>query len=108
MAGEVKVELTVAPGRLTVAVAGELDLGNCDELHACLTGAVEGGAPEVAVDLADVTFFGSDGIRALVVARNHAVDAGVRLVLLRPSERVVSTLELVGLATTFEVADEPS
>ena len=101
-----KVELEVEPGRLLVRVAGELDYGNCDEVIATLSGAIAGGPPLLAVDLAEVTFFGSDGVRCMVVARSEADAAGVPFVIRRPSSSVTSVLELLGMTDVFPVTTD--
>jgi anti-anti-sigma factor len=51
-----------------------------------------------------VTFLDSSGIRALLVARQHALACGTRLVLRRPSPPVQRVLELTRLTERFEIA----
>lgn len=51
-------------GVVVCAVRGEIDVSNVGELEAGLTAAIDRG-PAVVVDLSEVTFFASAGIRAL-------------------------------------------
>jgi anti-sigma B factor antagonist len=59
--------------------------------------AVEGGATSLVVDVTEMTFIDSSGLRILVQARRKAADAGGRFELHQPSDSVVRLLELTGL-----------
>jgi stage II sporulation protein AA (anti-sigma F factor antagonist) len=79
--------------RLTVRVAGEVDLDTADQLAAGLD-ACHG---RVVVDLAGVTFIDSSGLGTLVRARNRLASEGGGLFVQDPSERVRRLFELTGL-----------
>jgi anti-anti-sigma factor len=86
-------------GRLTLA--GEIDIAQVEmvltEAHACL----EGPAPVLEVDLADVTFIDSSGLGALVQIRTAARDRGKSMELHRVPPSVVRLLEVTGLTAVF-------
>ena len=59
-----------------LAVQGEIDLATVGQLGDAIARTVAGGCAEVIVDLADVGFCDSTGIRAIVQARNAAALEG--------------------------------
>ncbi len=79
--------------RLTVRVAGEVDLDTADQLAAGLE-ACHG---TVVLDLAGVTFMDSSGLGTLVRARNRLLSEGGALLVRDPSKRVRRLFELTGL-----------
>jgi anti-sigma regulatory factor (Ser/Thr protein kinase) len=56
-----------ADRRVVIEVRGELDSGTCDELVDAVTSCLSGGAPELTLDLARMTFIDSAGTRALII-----------------------------------------
>jgi anti-sigma B factor antagonist len=80
-----------------VALVGEIDLA-CDErLRQVLTDVVAGHPARIVVDLTDVAFLDSTGIRQLVIAANAASEFGCRLVVRHPTATIERTLEICGL-----------
>jgi anti-sigma B factor antagonist len=85
-------------GRLSIEMTGRLK----NELDMRLR---EGGLTVFALELSRVRFLDSSGIGLLVTLRSRAVSRGMDFRLLRPSEEVVRTLELVKLGDFFEYAE---
>lgn len=83
-----------------LAIAGEIDAHSCDELDAALAGAPDG---DVAVDLSEVTFIDSSGLRVLVQHHQGRAGAGHTLQIVRPSRAVRRLLEIAGLDGEFLV-----
>ena len=54
-----------AGGRVRVTVAGELDLGNAADVQTALSSAVSNDTVDVELDLTDVTYLDSAGLRVL-------------------------------------------
>jgi anti-sigma B factor antagonist len=91
-------------GCTTVSVAGELDLATVDEF----AGAVRSGlaAGGVVIDLRDVTFMDSSGVRALNTALRESTDSGRELrLLLGTHPSVVQVLEMTGMLELLPVED---
>ncbi len=85
--------ITVVPQRERVAVVavGELDLSCADELGAEVRTLREVGFEHVVVDLRDVRYIDSSGLRVLLALRGDAERDGHRLTLLpgpRPVQRI--------------------
>lgn len=79
--------------RVTVHVAGEVDLDTTDQLAAGL----EGCHGVVLVDLAGVTFIDSSGLGTLVRTRNRLTSEGGDLFVQHPADNVRRLFEVTGL-----------
>ena len=86
-------------GRVRILVHGEVDLQNAADVEVQLTDAISNRATMVSIDLSDVDYLDSAGLRVLfhLVERLATLQIGVELVspLRSPSRRVI---ELSGLA----------
>lgn len=95
-------------GGPALALRGELDISGVGELERALA-EVEAGEPRVLViDLREVTFLDSSGLRSLLAADRRAKAAGRRLVLVRgpgPVQRVFE-IALLDRRLTFVEAPE--
>jgi len=88
-------------------LAGELDLGGVDEFERLL-GTDEGQqAGTVVLDLRELTFIDSSGLRALIMADQRVRAGGGRFVVVRGQERVDEVLQMTGVAQRIEIVDEP-
>jgi anti-sigma B factor antagonist len=87
-----------------VVVAGEIDMATAPMLAKELTSAVESGGGPVILDLVEVTFFDSSGLRVAIVAHRDLGEQGRRLaVVCDPQGHVRRTFALAGLAEVLEL-----
>ncbi|MBT8240641.1 MAG: STAS domain-containing protein [Acidimicrobiia bacterium] len=101
----VSVEIYQAgPESWNLAIRGEVDADNCDVVHAALIEA-EPDAPELTVDLSELTFFDSSGISTFLQIKNELDGAGRTLRLQSPTDSVRRVLEITGLLELFGLAD---
>lgn len=91
---------TTAPdGAALVAVAGELDLASAPELEAELLRVLaDASVPEVGVDLREVTYLDSSGLRTLLLAAREADATGRRLRITPGSGQALRVITLAGVA----------
>jgi anti-anti-sigma factor len=82
--------------RATVAISGEVDAANGEDLERVLDAIVGVGVVDVQVDAADVTFADGALLRALARPAGRLLDAGGSLVVVRPGRPVRRLLELSG------------
>jgi anti-anti-sigma factor len=61
----------------------------------------------VVLDLREVTFIDSSGLRALIMADQRVRAEGRRFVVVRGPDRVNQVLEMTGVAERIELVDEP-
>jgi anti-sigma B factor antagonist len=72
-------------------------------LEQVLTNLAEKGMRTVTIDLRDVGFIDSSGLRALVVAHKALQDQGGSLVVANPSASTARLLEVTGLDGLFDI-----
>jgi anti-anti-sigma factor len=89
-------------GTLELALAGEIDLGTAGLLEGWLGAAQAGGAP-IVLDLAEVVFFDSAGVKALL----HAA-ARAPVTVRRPRRSVRRTLAITGVDRVIAVDPRPA
>lgn len=90
-------------GVAVVDVDGDLDMAAVDDVDAALQEALSQGRP-VVVDLTDVAFIDSTGMRAMIEARRRSREDAVPMVLVCPDNAAVwRLLELTGTTGFFEV-----
>jgi anti-sigma B factor antagonist len=99
---DISIEVsTPEEGRVVVTVSGAIDLQTRGELLDAGHSALEGGAKQLVLDLAAVSFIDSTGIGALVELGHDADDGSANLVLRNPSARVERILEVTGLSDAW-------
>ena len=90
---------------LTVALHGEIDVLNVDEVRQALTEAVAASPAQIVVDLGDLSFIDSTGLGALVFAFQRARDQGIQLSLARPTRAVRQVLVISGLLEVVHLTE---
>lgn len=90
-----------------IAVNGRVDSSTAGELGQRLNEQLDSGSINMVVDLENVDYMSSAGLRELVAALKRAKKDGGDLRLSRPSPRVKEVLDLAGLTTIFEIFDDP-
>lgn len=90
-----------------LALRGELDISSAGRIEEELD-SLQGGGPELLVlDLRQLEFMDSTGLRLIVRADEAARERGTRFVIVRGPEPVQRVFEIVGLDTRLDMADEP-
>lgn len=84
--------------RLVVRVSGELDMAAAPRVSDALAARAAKRYRAVVVDLTDLDFIDSSGIRILCRAAEAARRRGVTFTLVEPSRKVARTLEIAGVA----------
>jgi anti-sigma B factor antagonist len=95
-------------GVRVIAVAGELDIATAPQLCARLDATRIGRRPRFLVDLTDVDFCDSTGLRALLGAASEVRAHGGRFAIVcPPSGDVARLLEIVGAGEWMAIHDDP-
>ncbi len=87
-----------------VCVSGDLDMVGGTELDRVLT-RVQGDRGDVELDLGDVSFVDSTGLRSLLAANRRAGAGGGSLRIVAASPAVRRLLEITATADLFDLAD---
>jgi anti-anti-sigma factor len=86
-----------------VVVGGEIDLDTCPSLEAHLAAAVEHGGHDLRLDLGEVTFLDSSGIRVLATFHERLAGLQRRLILTKSSASAARVLALSGMTQVLGV-----
>lgn len=92
---------------VTVAVAGELDLDSHGRLEEELRRVEELRPPVLVLDLRELEFMDSTGLRLVVGADSRAREEGRRFVVVRGGEAVSRVFRITRMDERFEMVDEP-
>src|SRR4051794_18373389 len=104
-----ELDVETDDGRVSFVPRGELDLATAPELEDKVLAAVRDGGRAVVVDLRELTFMDSTGVRAIVAAHKAAEEAGTDLRVIRPgADNPVSlVVEISGIDDALGLIDEP-
>jgi anti-anti-sigma factor len=89
-------------------VRGELDSGTSDSLVQAFDGALSDGARRFDLDLREVSFIDSAGMRAMILIERTAREREVELVVVPPPEDVTALLRTAGVTERVNLAPAPS
>jgi len=91
-----------------LAVTGELDLRTSPELEERLDRVWKAGADLVILDLRQIEFMDSTGLRVLLSAHQRAQERGLRFALVKGADQVERVLTLTGVRDLLTVVDDPA
>jgi len=103
--GDLHVTVVQQPTRVVVTARGELDLNTVARLGSAVAGHL-GDRQDLVLDLGELTFIDSTGLRLLLRFRKHAADHATGLLVVT-NERVRRILELAGMTALFDCVDRP-
>jgi anti-anti-sigma factor len=93
--------------RAHIAPCGELDIATTPELEQALADANADAMAEIVLDLRELTFMDSTGLRALAQANTQAEETGVALSIIRGPRQIERVLEISGLGGLLPLVDAP-
>src|SRR6516164_2736370 len=105
--GEFSVEERHEGSAWVLAATGELDLRTSPELEQRLDRVWASGAELVILDLREIEFMDSTGLRILLGAHKRAQETGRRFALVRGADQVERVLTLTGVRDLLTVVDAP-
>jgi anti-anti-sigma factor len=104
------IDVRADGGRVDIVPRGELDLATAPELEQRLLGALREHKTNIVVlDLRQLTFMDSTGVRTIVAAHQAAQSEGVELRLVRPEPGSVvwRVIEISGIDGALGLVDSP-
>ncbi|HEY3701160.1 MAG TPA: STAS domain-containing protein [Acidimicrobiales bacterium] len=99
----VEVRTGDIPRTAIVVLHDTLDVHSAPLVRECFQGVLAQGWTAIIVDLHDVEFIDSTGLGVLIGARRRSQDAGVKLVLARPSRATHRLLAITGMRRHFTI-----
>lgn len=94
----------VTDSYVRIALEGALDITGSEAIEASFLNQVKMAEKSVIVDLAEVTYMASFGMRLLVQAYKSLDAGGWKLILLSPQADVAKVLEAAGLSDLLVIA----
>ncbi|PID85859.1 MAG: anti-anti-sigma factor [Chloroflexi bacterium] len=88
-----------------VGVHGRLDQGLTPQLNEVLTALLDNGRYRLMLDLSDVSYINSGGLRCLVSAWRQARSENGDVVLFGLNERILEVFTMVGFDKVFHIVD---
>lgn len=104
-----EIEVTNGPTASVVGVGGAVDAATAPDLLTSLEGVMGDGASQLVVDLANVEYMSSAGLRTLLGAVKQARGAGGDLRLAAPQASVKRVLDMsgfTGILKTFDTVED--
>jgi anti-sigma B factor antagonist len=89
--------------RRVIELEGELDLSNTETVSRALGQAIADGVMEICVDLTELGFIDSTGLRVLLDAHEAARAAGRRMPIVCPHGSVLDVFMLAGVADRLDL-----
>ena len=102
---EVRSEFRGGACRLTVI--GELDIATTPQLEEAARATITPGVRDLTIDLGEVSFMDSSGLRLLIVLNERASAEGWVLRLLQPAGAVLAVLALTGADKNLPFVEDP-
>lgn len=104
------LELTTDTEGTTVrlSLAGEFDIAGAPQVLQELERIERDAPPTLVLDLRELTFMDSTGLRIIVAADGRAREQARRLVLVRGAEPVQRIFEMTRLDERLEIVDDPA
>lgn len=102
------MEISITPMKRVdlVVVSGRVDSSTSTELDEVLQTRLDEGRSNLVLDLSEVHYMSSSGLRSLVSALRESKKKGGDVRIASPSERVREVLGLAGLDSLFESYDD--
>jgi anti-anti-sigma factor len=102
-----EVQASVRDGRHTLLLSGELDLAVAAELEMTILGLCGEGVSGIELDLRQLTFMDSSGLRVVLRAQELCAEHGYDFLVIPGSEQVQRLLEITGTTEVLPLADAP-
>jgi stage II sporulation protein AA (anti-sigma F factor antagonist) len=100
------VESRVEDDRAVVTVRGDFDLQVAERVVNEIAKVEERSPTLLVIDLSGLSFLDSSGMGVIAAAQARAVEAGRRIVLVKPPYTVRRAFELSGFDDVIEVVDD--
>jgi anti-anti-sigma factor len=90
---------------VVLPLAGELDVARANDAYMRMLALELRPGAQLVLDLRELTFMDSTGVRLILQASEYARSHGAGLVVVRPPEPVMRVIELVGLDEQLDLVD---
>jgi anti-anti-sigma factor len=102
------VEIAERDEGFEAALSGEIDLSTVGELQERLQPSVDTDPKLIVLDLRQVTFLDSSGLRLILRLNKRQEESGGRLVIVRGGRRVARVFQITGVDGELHQVDDPA
>lgn len=102
-----QIDVRREPDRVVIALHGELDLASAPLLQSELESAETGEMGLVVLDVQDLEFIDSTGLRVILTAHTRAQEGGRQLALSRIQQQLQRLLSITGVGEHLRIIDSP-
>lgn len=103
---ELRIQTVRVGTRTELSLAGDLDLISAPELESELMAVESPDAGELLIDLEEVQFIDSTGLRSLLGATKRAHAAGQKLLVRHAGDQARCLFEIAGVTEQFSFEDD--
>ncbi len=102
--------MEISEGRLgpVAALSGEVDLAAAEAVEERIRTILADEPEMLVLDLRNLEFMDSSGLRVVLTLDREQRDRGARLVVVRGGRRVARVMELTGADRQLEMVDDPA
>jgi anti-sigma B factor antagonist len=100
------IEVAHKANRVVLSLDGELDMANAPRLQQAID-CEDVNAKTVVLDLQQLTFLDSTGLRVILAARERCQERGQKFAITRGSEQVQRLLSVTGVASHLRTLARP-
>jgi anti-anti-sigma factor len=101
------IEVVRNGGSTRIAPTGELDIATTPALEQAIAEATSEPGATLVLDLRELTFMDSTGLRTLAQTNARADSAGFALAIVRGPRQIERVLEISGLGALLPLVDAP-
>jgi anti-anti-sigma factor len=102
----VEISKSVEDNIMVLEIKGEVDAYTSQNLNKTLADVLGDGYHQIVVEVSQMTFISSAGIRALLYAQREAVQLGGEVRLVGPTDQVRRIFEIAGFFELFQITDD--
>ncbi len=91
---------------MVLEIKGEVDAYTAQNLNKTLGEVLNNGYHQIVVEVSQMTFISSAGIRTFLYAQRDAVQSGGEVKLVAPTDQVRRIFEIAGFYELFQITDD--
>jgi anti-anti-sigma factor len=106
-AGHLQIDVRNGPDRVVLRLHGELDLASAPLLQGEIAGTEASDATLIVLDLDDLEFIDSTGLRIILAAHERFQERGQMLALTRGSQQVQRLMSITRVGEHLRIIESP-
>jgi anti-anti-sigma factor len=105
-ASSFKIHTELDAGAARATLVGELDIATVPRAEHAIDALLKDGARSLVIDLSDIGFIDSSGLRLFIALNDRAASEGFELGLIRPRDRSLAVFQITGAEQNLPFVDD--